>query len=120
MLVHPCAMFAVPVCLLQEIVGILLAVSTFADLLRNRKVVLYSDNKGTLPLHGATGVTCGVPVFQAPNTPLPVGRPRRSTTTSSCTTYGCWCSSGASTYGLSEFPPSTILVTPRRVVSISF
>ena len=115
-----CAVFAVPVSLLQEIVGILLAVSTFADLLRNRKVVLYSDNKGTLPLHGATGVTYGEPGRQAPNTPLPAGRPRPSTTTSSCTTYGCWCSSGASTYGLSEFPPSTILVTPRRVVSISF
>ena len=115
-----CAVFAVPVCLLQEIVGILLAVSTFADLLRNRKVVLYSDNKGTLPLHGATGVIYGEPVRQVLSTPLPAGRPRPSTTTSLCTTYGQRCSSGASTYGSRGLPPSTISVTRRHVVSISY
>ena len=32
--------------LVQEIIAILLAVDTFADLLENRRIVLYSDNKG--------------------------------------------------------------------------
>ena len=32
--------------LVQEIIAFLLAVDTFADLLENRRIVLYSDNKG--------------------------------------------------------------------------
>ena len=47
MLVHLCAMCDGLEGCVQEIISILLAVSTFADLLRGRKVVLYSDNKGT-------------------------------------------------------------------------
>ena len=33
---------------MQEIIAILLAMDTFADLLANRSAVLYSDNKGEL------------------------------------------------------------------------
>ena len=36
--------------LVQEIIAILLAVDTFADLLENRRIVLYSDNKGEVTM----------------------------------------------------------------------
>ena len=49
---HVCKGLALLVKFHQEIIGILLAISTFATELYDRKVVLYSDNKGlTLCVH---------------------------------------------------------------------
>ena len=62
----------------------MLAVATFADELSNRKVVLYSDNKGTQRV--CLGRLCArVPssFVQAPNTPLRRDLRRRSITTRS-------------------------------------
>ena len=71
-------------CACQEIIGILLAIATFADELSNRKVVLYSDNKGMQPV--CLGRLCAhAPrsFVQAPNTLLRKDLRKRSITTRS-------------------------------------
>jgi hypothetical protein len=76
--VHLCAVCS-SVC--QEIIGILLAIATFANELRDRKVVLYSDNKGA---HAVFGMPlCPAVAFghQEQNTPPRVVQPRPLTTT---------------------------------------
>ena len=115
----PTPLCGVHACACQEIIGIMLAVATFADELSNRKVVLYSDNKGTQRV--CLGRLCArVPssFVQAPNTPLRRDLRRRSITTRSstrsrylfyaclgfvvactCIRFGRWCSSATSTFG---------------------
>ncbi len=54
-------------CVWKEIIGILLAISTFADLLYDRKVVLYSDNKG-MAMHDRSSCTLRFVVAGAEHT----------------------------------------------------
>jgi hypothetical protein len=101
--------------LLQEIIGILLGISTFADLLYDRKVVLYSDNKGLLrrfaklPLHGARCQVLSMPPLAALPRRLIIIRSFMRSGLSSCGTEY--------TYGLREFHQSTTSVIRHHVVS---
>ena len=125
-------------CVFQEILGIFLAIATFSDLLRDRRVVLYSDNKGELPYCSCARPLPDCMTFQVPNTPPGVARQRPSITTRSFMKSGRWFSgismlchlalfllcmcllvfSGtASIYGSRGFPPMTTSVTYHLVVS---
>lgn len=93
----------------QEIIGILLAINTFQEELRGRKVIVYSDNKGSVrfqlqhlvPLHYAS---CGP---QERNIQRLVGQPGPLTTISSCTRYGAQSSDMGSTSGSRGWLPNS-------------